>query len=247
MLVKLGGSLKGAEVLLDELAAYPGPLAVVHGGGPQIGAQLEALGFTTRFEGGERVTPPEQLLAVEQVLTQLGKALAHGLTQRGRPAVGVSGRDAGFLRARAEARLGRVGRVYRVETGLLWRLLAAGYTPVVTPIAVDDAGALNVNADLAAAAVAGALAWPVIFFTDVPGVLADPEDPESRYPELDRARVAGLLQAGTIRGGMIPKVNAALAALAAGAPWAAIAPGEPGSLAAVLAKRAGTRLTLGPV
>ena len=234
----------GAREILDELAAYPGPLVLVHGGGPQIGAQLEALGFTTRFVGGERVTPPEQLEAVEGVLTRLGKALAHALSLRGRPAVAVSGRDTGFLRARAKEALGRVGRVEAVATRLLEDLLKAGYTPVVTPIAVDDAGALNVNADLAAAAVAGALSWPVIFVTDVVGVLEDPADPGSRYPELRRREAEGLIERGTIAGGMIPKVKAAFAALEAGAPWAAIAPGEKGVLSRVHTGKVGTRLVL---
>ena len=247
LVVKLGGSLGGAEPVLDEVAGHPGPVVLVHGGGPQIGAHLGRLGFATRFVAGERVTPPEQLEAVEMVLVQLGKRLAHALSQRGRPAVAVSGRDAGFLRARAEARLGRVGRIERVEAGLLRDLLAAGYTPVVTPIAVDDEGALNVNADRAAAAVAGALGWPVVFFTDVPGVLTDPEDAESRFPVLARREAEALIEQGTIAGGMVPKVTAAFLALEAGAPWAAIARGAPGVLAGVLRGEAGTRLVLEPV
>ena len=247
LVVKLGGSLGGAEPALAEVAGYAGAVVLVHGGGPQIGAHLERLGFSTRFEAGERVTPPEQLEAVEMVLTRLGKRLAHALSERGRPAVAVSGRDAGFLRARAEARLGRVGRIERVDVSLLFALLEQGYTPVVSPIAVDHEGALNVNADLAAAAVAGALGWPVVFFTDVPGVLADPGDEGSRYPVLTRAEAEALMARGTIAGGMVPKVAAAFLALEAGAPWAAIARGEPGVLAGVAAGQAGTRLVLEPV
>ena len=247
LVVKLGGSLGGAEPALAEVAGYAGAVVLVHGGGPQIGAHLERLGFSTRFEAGERVTPPEQLEAVEMVLTRLGKRLAHALSERGRPAVAVSGRDAGFLRARAEARLGRVGRIERVDASLLFALLEQGYTPVISPIAVDHEGALNVNADLAAAAVAGALGWPVVFFTDVPGVLADPGDEGSRYPVLTRAEAEALMARETIAGGMVPKVAAAFLALEAGAPWAAIARGEPGVLAGVAAGQAGTRLVLEPV
>ncbi len=247
LLVKLGGSLGEAEAVLAELAAHPDPLVLVHGGGPQIGAFLERLGFATKFEAGERVTPPEQLEAVEMVLTRLGKQLAHRLSRLGRPALAVSGRDAAFLRGRAEVRLGRVGRIEAVETGLLAALLGAGLTPVVTPIAVDREGALNVNADLAAAAVAGALAAPAIFLTDVPGVLADPGDPDSRIPRLARDEAEALIAAGTVAGGMVPKVAAALLALDRGAPWAAIAPGAPGALAETLAGRAGTRFWPGPV
>jgi len=244
LVVKVGGSLGDAGKLLKALAEYPGPLVLVHGGGPQIGAALEALGFATRFVGGERVTPPEQLEAVEAVLTRLGKVLSDALFRLGRPAVGVSGRDAGLLRAEAKAALGRVGRMTKVQTELLLHLLEAGYTPVVSPIAVDEAGALNVNADLAAAAVAGALSWPVVFFTDVVGVLKDPADPKTRYPELTRREAEALIERGTIAGGMIPKVKAAFAALEAGAPWAAIARGEEDALARILAGTAGTRLVL---
>ncbi len=247
LVLKLGGSLGGAEAVLREVADYPGRIVLVHGGGPQIGAHLERLGFSTRFEAGERVTPPEQLEAVEMVLTRLGKELAHALSALGRPAVAVSGRDASFLQARAEARLGRVGRIERVETGLLFALLERGYTPVVSPIAVDREGALNVNADLAAAAVAGAIGWPVVFFTDVPGVLADPGDETSRYPSLTRSEAEALMARGTIAGGMVPKVAAAFLALEAGAPWAAIARGESGVLAGVATGGAGTRLVLEPV
>ena len=247
LLVKLGGSLGGAAGVLDELAAHPGELVLVHGGGPQIGAFLARLGFSTRFEAGERVTPPEQLEAVEMVLTRLGKELAHRLSLLGRPAVAVSGRDAGFLRGQAEVRLGRVGRIEEVDAGFLEALLAAGYTPVVSPIAVDREGALNVNADLAAAAVAGALAVPAVFLTDVPGVLADPKDPGTRIPRLGRFEAEALIAAGTVAGGMVPKVAAALLALDRGAPWAAIATGSPGVLAEVLAGRAGTRFLPEPV
>lgn len=247
LLVKLGGSLGEAEGVLGELAAFPGELVLVHGGGPQIGAFLERLGYTTRFEAGERVTPSEQLEAVEMVLTRLGKTLAHRLSLLGRPAVAVSGRDAAFLQGRAEERLGRVGRIEEVDRAFLENLLSAGLTPVVAPIAVDREGALNVNADLAAAAVAGALALPVVFLTDVPGVLVDPEDPGSRIPQLSRKEAETLIAAGTVVGGMVPKVAAALLALDRGAPWAAIAAGEAGGLEAALSGQGGTRFSPGPV
>ncbi|GAA6736068.1 acetylglutamate kinase [Thermus oshimai] len=244
LLVKVGGSLKGAEALLEELACYPGPLVLVHGGGPRIGAFLERLGFPTRFEGGLRVTPPEQMEAVEMVLTLVGKELAQGLSQRGRPALALSGRDALLLRGRALPHLGRVGEVVGVEVRPLLALLEAGYTPLLAPIALDEAGPLNVNADTAAGAVAGALGWPVVFLTDVEGVYRDPKDPASRLPHLTRAEALALKAEGVLQGGMIPKVEAALKALEAGAPWAAIARGGPGVLSRVLGGEAGTRFTL---
>lgn len=245
-MVKVGGSLGEAQPLWDWLARYRGRFVLVHGGGPRIGAHLERLGHETRFLDGERVTPPEQLEAVEMVLSYLGKQIAHALSARGRPAIGLSGRDAGVLLAEAKPGLGRVGRAVRARAELFLKLLELELTPVVSPIAVDEAGGLNVNADLAAAAVAGALGWPVVFFTDVPGVLKDPSDPESRYPELDEKTALGLIESGVIQGGMIPKVRSALAALKAGAPWAAIAPGTAG-LEAVEAGEVGTRFYPAPV
>lgn len=243
LLVKIGGSLKGASQLLDEISAYPGPLVLVHGGGPNIGEWLNRMGFETHFHKGLRVTPPEQMEVVEMVLTTLGKGLAHGLTQRGRPAVALTGRDAGLLQAELlEPELGRVGEVSWVNTGVLEQLLSLGLTPLIAPIGLDEQGPLNINADTAAGAVAGALGLPAVFLTDVVGVLGDPKDPSSRFVELSRAEVQNLIAQGVIFGGMIPKVEAALGALDQGAPWAAIAQGARGVLEAVLGGEAGTRV-----
>lgn len=243
LVVKIGGSLDGAEPLVRDLAHHEGELIVVHGGGPRIGAELEARGFETRFEGGLRVTPPEQLAVVEQVLTQLGKELADRLSQLGRLSVGLSGRDARLLRAEPlDERLGRVGRITAVNTSLLFALMSRHLTPVISPIASAEGGPLNVNADEVAAAVAGCLGEPLVYLTDVPGVLADPADPESRIPVLDGAEAEARIQDGTIAGGMIPKVRAALTALEFGAPWVMIAPGEAGSLPRLLSGKLGTRI-----
>ncbi|WP_018111022.1 acetylglutamate kinase [Thermus igniterrae] len=243
LLVKAGGSLRGAEELLDELAAYPGPLVVVHGGGPEIGALLARLGFESRFVGGLRVTPPEQLEAVEMALYLTGKRLAEGLSRRGRKALALSGRDALCLLGRPLPELGRVGEVVGVDAALLRDLLEKGYTPLLAPIALDQEGPLNVNADTAAGAVAGALGWPAVFLTDVEGVYRDPQDPTTRLAHLTPAMVEALRAEGVLQGGMIPKVAAALAALEHGAPWAAIARGERGVLGAVLRGETGTRFT----
>ena len=194
--------------------------------------------------GGLRVTPPEQLEVVEMALYLTGKRLAEGLSRRGRKALALSGRDALCLKGRALPELGRVGEVVEVEVGLLQDLLAKGYTPLLAPIALDAEGPLNVNADTAAGAVAGALGWPAVFLTDVEGVYRDPKDPRTRFPRLTPKEVEALKGEGVIQGGMIPKVEAALSALRAGAPWAAIAKGERGVLEAVLRGEAGTRFTL---
>jgi acetylglutamate kinase len=127
-----------------------------------------------------------------------------------------------------------------VDKELLLSLLEKGYTPVLSPIALDEEGALNVNADTAAGAVAGALGWPAVFLTDVEGVYGDPKDPRTRFPRLTPEEVALLKERGVIQGGMIPKVEAALAALGFGAPWAAIARGRRDVLGEVLSGEAGT-------
>jgi acetylglutamate kinase len=240
LVVKVGGSLRAPEELLEELARYPGPLVLVHGGGPEIGAWLDRLGLESRFQDGLRVTPPEAMEVVEMVLTAIGKRLAGGLSRRGRRALGLSGQDALLLQGKALPGLGRVGEVVGVDKALLRFLLEAGYTPVVSPIALDGEGPLNVNADTAAGAVAGALGWPAVFLTDVEGVYQDPKDPRTRFPRLTPEEASRLRAEGVVQGGMIPKVEAVLFALRQGAPWAAIARGRRGILKAVLSGEAGT-------
>lgn len=243
ILVKIGGSLKEAGELLEEISTYPSPLVLVHGGGPRIAEWLNRLGFETHFHQGLRITPPEQMEVVEMVLTTLGKYLADGLSRRGRPSVALTGRDAGLLEARLlDPRLGRVGEVTRVNAQVLQGLLQAGLTPLIAPIGLDAQGPLNINADTAAGAIAGALGLPAIFLTDVPGVLSNPKDPSSRLAQLSQSQVQALVQEGIISGGMIPKVEAALNAVRKGAPWASIAKGGVGVLPEVLQGRAGTRI-----
>ncbi len=243
LVVKIGGSLDGSEPLVQDLAHHDGELVLIHGGGPRIGAELEARGFTTRFVEGLRVTPPEQMVVVEQVLTLLGKELADHLSRLGRLAVGLSGRDARLLRADPlNDDLGRVGKISAVNTSLLFALMSRHLTPVVSPVATSESGPLNVNADDVAAAIAGCMGEPLVYLTDVPGVLADPADPESRIPLLAGDEVESLIAEGAIAGGMIPKVRAALAAIEYGSPWVTIARGETGVLPRLLSGRVGTRI-----
>jgi len=243
LLIKIGGSLKGTNSLLDEIAAYPGPLVLVYGGGPNIGEWLGRMGFETRFHKGLRVTPPEQMEVVEMVLSTLGKQLAHGLSQRGRPSIALTGRDAGLIQAELlDVQLGRVGEVTKVNTQALEKIVQTGLTPLIAPIGLDSQGSLNINADTAAGTIAGALGLAAVFLTDVVGVLRDPKDPSTRFAELSQAQVEELIAEGTISGGMIPKVEAALNALEKGAPWAAIARGVRGVLQGVLEGWEGTRV-----
>lgn len=248
MIVKYGGnamkSLDLRRAVAAEIAALRAewPVVVVHGGGPVIERELATRGMTSEFRDGLRVTTPEAMDVVEMALCQLNKQLSQDVGQ----AVGLMGRDCGVLRAEVlDPALGRVGRVTEVGAGLLRTLLGAGITPVLGCVAVGpDGNALNVNADTAAGAVAGALEAGIIFLTDVDGVYRAYPDPASLAPQLTRADVLDGIGEGWIAGGMIPKVRAALDALDRGAPFATIASGmKAGVLAAAARGEAGTRIT----
>ena len=248
MIVKYGGNAMKSLELRRSVAREIGwlrrelPVVVVHGGGPAIERELQLRGLSSHFLDGLRVTTPETMHVVEAALCQLNKELSQDVGS----AVGLMGRDSGLLTGDLldPERYGRVGRVSRVNTALLHALLAAGITPVVGCVAVAaDGQALNVNADTAAGAVAGAMHQGVLFLTDVKGVYRAYPDPGSLAPQLTRAEVQGGIQAGWIAGGMLPKVGAALSALNAGAPFAVIASGmATGTVTAAARGQAGTRL-----
>ena len=200
-------------------------LVVVHGGGPQINALLNRLAIESRFEKGLRVTDADTMQAVEMVLCgQVNKTVVSRFLQHGARAAGLSGRDAGLLRARVkDPVLGLVGDVEKVDASVLSCLLDGGFLPVVAPVASGPEGqALNINADTAAGAVAGALhADYFVLISDVPGVL---DADKKLIPSLDCARIAELIEAGVINGGMIPKVQSCLHALDEWPPALQLAP-----------------------
>ena len=252
IVVKCGGlSVEGqAAPLIESLAALANtgsPLCVVHGGGAQIGRLLDRLGIVSRFERGLRVTSPEAMEAVEMVLSgSVNKDLAVALNRAlgSDLAVGISGRDGDLLRARplspeAAVNLGRVGEIDRVNPKLLNILLEAGRIPVVAPVANGaELQAWNINADMAAMALAIELqAERLVFSTDVAGVL----DAEGRLvPAIDSSSASRLLEEGVIGGGMIPKVECALRALAGGVRAVDIVQG---SAPLALTAGTGTRIT----
>ncbi len=212
---------------------------VVHGGGPFIARELEAAGIGHRFVRGRRVTSPEAMLVVERTLTMLGKELAQEIGG----AVGLGGRDAGLLLAETfDPDLGRVGRMVGVNARLLGGLVSLRVIPVIACLALDEHGEpLNVNADEVAGAVASALDTPVLFLTNVPGVLDEPSDPDSLLSVLSRSDAEQRIRDGRISGGMIPKVEAALKALDDGAPSAVIADGrDRATFLRALRRQAGT-------
>jgi acetylglutamate kinase len=211
---------------------------VVHGGGPQISSMLDRLGIQSEFRGGLRVTTPEAMDVVRMVLTgQVGRELVGLLNQHGPRAVGLSGEDAGLLRARRRTLevdgepvdLGLVGDVVDVDPSALLDLLDAGRIPVVSTIApdVDDDGTavLNVNADTAAAALAAALgAAKLVVLTDVEGLYANWPDRTSVLSEVTASRLQALLP--TLQSGMVPKMEACLAAVRHGVPRAHVIDGR---------------------
>ena len=225
IVVKIGGSTLGSHdtTLADvaELARRGLRPVVVHGGGAMISDWLKRLNVPTRFERGLRVTDAASLDVVVGVLAGVvNKQLVRTLQALGVNAQGLTGADGGLLRCHiADETLGFVGEVDIVEASVLESLLDLGSVPVVAPIGLLYEGGtaseqlLNINADTAAGAIAKALgaAW-LVFMTDVPGVKAEGAVVE----ELDAKRARLLIEAGVIEGGMIPKVEACLAAAAAG-------------------------------
>ncbi|MDZ7705354.1 MAG: acetylglutamate kinase [Trueperaceae bacterium] len=254
IVIKYGGNAMTSPDLRRSIAREIAKLAsageqpvVVHGGGPFIEQALEAARIPSHFVRGLRVTSPDSLPVIEQTLTMLGKQIAQDIGA----AIGLSGRDARLVVATPRhPDLGLVGDVSDVNRALLNGLLGLGITPVIACIAADTNaadsvgdGVLNVNADSVAGAVAGHLRSPVLFLSNTPGVLSDPADPRSLLRDLSETEVSARIQDGRIAGGMIPKVEAALAALQQGASFAVIADGrEPRQLGQALQGEAGTRV-----
>ena len=196
------------------------PVVVVHGGGRAITALSRRLGLTVEQRDGVRVTTPEIAEVVELVLGgPVNRQVVAELRSAGLDAVGLSGVDGGLLVARpAGGGLGMVGEIMEVRAGLLETLLLARLTPVIAPMApssaADGGPPLNVNADDAAAAIAGALhAAELLLVSDVAGVQVD----GVLRPTLDAEDVEVLIDSGAVTGGMAAKLRAATAALRAGA------------------------------
>jgi acetylglutamate kinase len=199
---------------------------VVHGGGPQIDEMLAAMGVVSERIDGLRVTDDRTMEVVEMVLGgRLNQEIVSLICQHGGRAVGLSGKDDGFVRGRKVAEMrtkkgalvdpGRVGEIERVDPTVVRQLMAGGFIPVIAPIAVDERGAsLNVNADTVAGAVAVALeAEKLVLMTDIEGV----KDGDGRLiPSLTPDEVARLRASGVIAGGMIPKVQCGLDAVEGG-------------------------------
>jgi len=236
VVVKYGGAAMTDEALKQSVALdvilmrYVGMQpVVVHGGGPEITKAMERAGLTPTFVGGLRVTDQATMKIVEMVLVgQINQELVTLINQHGGSAVGLSGKDGGLIRARkadpvaiaqptvnpAEPKidLGFIGEITAVDKRILLALGRDGFTPVVAPTGVDEAGVTyNINADLAAGEIAGALqAEKLVLLTDTDGIL---DKDGVLIPTLNRAEMKGLIADGVISGGMLPKAQACLTAL----------------------------------
>mgnify|MGYP001809748718 FL=1 len=211
-------------VLLSTIGIHT---VLVHGGGPEINAMLEKTGKESKFIGGLRYTDAETMEIVQMVLTgKLNKDIVGLLLQAGGKAVGLSGVDAGLLRAKKIDKdgvdLGFVGDVTEVNPELLQTLLSQGYIPVVSTVAIGEQGDMNrynINADTAAAKIAVALkAEKFVQLTNVPGLLRDVNDPSTLISKLDHAAIPSMVATGVISAGMIPKIECNLEAIKGGVP-----------------------------
>jgi acetylglutamate kinase len=245
--VKYGGHAMIDDVLKESFARdicllrYVGiQVVVVHGGGPQINDTLERMGIRATFSGGLRITDDETMSVVEMVLAGgVNSEIVGLICKHGGRAMGISGRDDSFLTgsrlpevdakdasgAPMKVDLGRVGRIDRVNPGLVRHLISSGFVPVVAPVAIDVSGSpLNVNADTAAGRIAEALdAAKLVLMTDVAGVKgADGRLIGSLMAEEARRLIAE----SVIEGGMIPKVECALEAVENGVQKAHIIDGR---------------------
>jgi acetylglutamate kinase len=229
VVVKLGGTtLAEQRQVLEEVAlvARTRPVVLVHGGGKRMTEWLERLGVPTRFEGGLRVTDAAALEVATAVLRGVvNTELVAALRAVGCDAVGLSGVDGGLLIGRRLPEVGLVATVTGIRRDLLDTLLVAHQVPVVAPLALDEHGAVcNVNADDAAAGIAAGLgARQLVLMTDVDGIR---DANGTRLDSVTVEEAEALVADGTIRGGMIPKVKAALAGVAWAGAEAIIADGS---------------------
>ena len=224
--IKYGGAAQTDEGLKSDFARdivllqlVGIKVVIVHGGGKKISSLLDKLSIESHFEDGLRVTNKDTMEVVEMALSGLiNKEITSLLVAHGARAVGISGKDDGLLRASAFnlEKYGFVGKIDAVNEAVINALLKEDIIPVIAPIALgSNATSYNINADLAASAIAAKLrASKAIFLSDIKGVL---DKNGELISKLDEAKIAELKSGGTISGGMIPKLEASLECIKAGA------------------------------
>lgn len=233
IVIKYGGAAQIDEKLkesfaIDILMLYMVGIkpVIVHGGGKRITEILTALNVKTEFKDGVRVTTAESIKIAEMVLSgEINKEIVNMLNQHGAKAIGINGKDMSFMKAKSL--VGYTGEITSIDGVFVNKLLSENLIPVIAPIAAGDSAThpgYNINADTAASEIAAAIgAKRVIFLTDTPGVL---DKDKNLISSLKKDEIEKLKKDGTIAGGMIPKVDAALKAVERGVEKAHIIDGR---------------------
>lgn len=257
LVIKCGGSIiselpeqffKNILKIQKEKRVMP---LIVHGGGPMISSQLKKMGVVTTFVDGLRVTTNEVLDVVEMVLSgSINKQIVRKLTQCQVKAFGMSGVDGELLQAipaKNVSKIGHVGEVKNVNAELITSITHQGYVPVISPLAIGaDSERYNINADMAASAIARALEAPLCFISDIPGIYVEENGRRNTLHHTTSEQIEQLIEQKVIYGGMIPKVQAALQALTDCVPEVSIVNGkDPNHLIDFIdGKSVGTRIQL---
>ena len=238
IVIKYGGAAMAHAELRDAvfrdlalLACVGVQPVVVHGGGPEINSWLKRLEIPAEFKDGLRVTDADTMDVVEMVLVgRVNKQIVNGLNQLGARAVGLSGSDGSLVEARpwGDGSHGLVGDVARVNPDVLEPLLERGYVPVISSVAATtDGRSHNINADTVAGEIAASLqAEKLILLTDTPGILRDRNEPESLIRKIRLSEARQLIEDGVVAGGMTPKTECCIRALAQGVSAAHIVDGR---------------------
>ena len=211
---KLKNSVMRDIILLSLIGVK---VVLVHGGGPEITEMLARVGKETEFVGGLRVTDKETVEIAQMVLSgKINKSLVNLIENMGGKALGLSGVDGHMIEAEVkDERLGFVGNITNVSVQPIFDVIEKGYIPVVSTIGCDREGNIyNINADTAAAKIAGELqAEALISMTDISGILRDKNDPSTLIPWITVEEAPKLIEEGIINGGMIPKVECCVNAI----------------------------------
>ena len=235
--IKYGGSAQINPALKDKFAQdillmYLVGIkpVIVHGGGNTISAMLDKLQLGTKFVDGLRVTDESVMEIVEMVLSgSINKEITSLINHHGAKALGISGKDAGFIKAKPinKEKYGLVGKITDIDASVVTNLIAEKFIPVIAPIGADEKAnhpGYNINADLAASKIAASIgAKKIIFMTDIPGVL---DCDKNLLATLTEEEIVELKDDGTIHGGMIPKVDACMEAINGGVEKAHIIDGR---------------------
>lgn len=229
VVIKYGGNAMQSERLKDavmkdliQLAGMGIRVVLVHGGGPEISNMLAVMGKETRFINGLRYTDAETAEVAVMVLAgKVNKSLVALIQKNGGKAVGLCGLDGGMLQVekmRGEPDLGFVGEIRKVDISLITMALDNRFIPIISTVGADEGGqTYNINADTAAAAIAGALkADKFIFMTDIKGLLRDKDDEDSLISAINVNEVPKLMEEGVISGGMLPKIQSCVDGIKSG-------------------------------